>query len=393
MVGQGVARAWRRRVLSTSAGGDRPLILFAIQELDSGGPDRVLFELLTHLPRDRFRLGLIVGKGGGRYFDSLPLDVEKTVIGGGRYPVRRLARAIDAFRPAILFTTLRMNLTAAFATMISRHRPVFISRQANAIASDFAILKQQSRIKHRLAEQVTLFSLRRADAVVAQADDMATEIARHVSPRQRIATIGNPADIPSIEALAIEQAHSVATPVGNPAIISVGRLMPQKGYDILVRALPAILEVHPGAEITILGDGAQRDALEALAQSLGVSTAFHLPGQSAQALGAVRQADLFVSSSRYEGFPNVILEAMAVGTPVAATKCPGTGELVIDGETGWLAPTIDEQALAAAILSALAGNGAARASAARRHIERRFARNIIISAYSDLFGDMLATHA
>ena len=74
------------------------------------------------------------------------------------------------------------------------------------------------------------------------------------------------------------------------------------------------------------------------------------------------------------------------------SKCPGTGELVIDGETGWLAPTIDEQALAAAILSALAGNGAARAAAARRHIERRFARDIIISAYSGLFGDMLATH-
>lgn len=377
--------------LPSGTGSTAPLILFAIPELDSGGPDRVLSELLAHMPRDHFRFAIAVGKGGGRYFEQLSPDVEKLIIGGGRYPVRQLAGAVDRLRPAILFTTLRMNLTAAFALMLSRHRPVLIARQANAIASDFAILKQQSRVKHRLAEQVTLFSLRRADAVVAQSRDMANELAPLLRRRQRLATIGNPADVASLTALAIEQEPCAPQPAGNPAIVSVGRLMPQKGYDILARAVPAIRAVHPNAEVTILGEGAARADLEALASDLGISDAFHLPGQSERILGVVRQADLFVSASRYEGFPNVILEAMAAGTPVAATRCPGgTAELVIDGETGWLAATSDEQAIAGAILNALGGDRGAVTDAARLHLERHFTRASIITAYSCLFTDMLA---
>ena len=95
---------------------DLPLVLFAIPELASGGPDRVIAELIRELPRDRFRVGLAVSHASGRYFSRLPADVAVYLVDGGRYPVMSFARLVDRLCPALVFTTLRMNLTAELAT-------------------------------------------------------------------------------------------------------------------------------------------------------------------------------------------------------------------------------------------------------------------------------------
>lgn len=369
-----------------------PLLLFAIPELAEGGPDRVLFELLCHLPRDRFRLALAVGARGGRYFDMLPPDVAIIETGGGRYPIRGLTRAIDTLRPVLLFTTLRMNLTAPLALSLSHHRPILVARQANAIARDFAILKRQSLFKHRLAEQVTRFALRRAHALVAQSHDMADELRHLVRPKQMLVTIGNPVDLGTMSVLADAQMRIAGESrlPGNPALLSVGRLMPQKGYDLLIEAMPAIRRTHPDAELTIAGEGPERPQLEEQVAALGLSGAVHLIGRSETPLALMKQADLFISASRYEGFPNVLLEAMAVGCTVAATDCPGaTSELVIDGETGWLAPRVDAAAIADATCRALSGNRSKVRDAARRHLDESFSRMAVTSSYANLFSQLL----
>lgn len=369
----------------------RPLVLFAIPELAAGGPDRVMAELMRDLPRDRFRLALAVSRTGGRYFDALPGDVDVQVVDDRRYPIRAFARLVDALKPDLVMTTLRMNLTAQCATWLQRHRPVLVVRQANAIAADFASLKRRSLVKHRLAHWLVVRGFARADGVVAQSRDMADELLPSLGRNQLLVTIGNPIDIAATRQLARAQAASAAVRLpGTPALVGVGRLASQKGFDLLIAALPAILAAHPTAALTLIGSGDERATLEATATALGVAAHVHFAGQRSDALAVLAAADLFVSASRYEGFSNAILEAMALGTPVAATPCPGaTREMIRDGETGTLASATTATAISAAVLRALAADKARLAEAATRHVGSNYAPSVIVDAYTRMFEQLL----
>ncbi|WP_169542512.1 glycosyltransferase [Sphingomonas baiyangensis] len=370
----------------------RANVALAIPELDAGGPDRVIHELLCHLPRDRFRLTLVTHRAGGRYYEDLPDDVERVVIGQGRrYPVRAFARWIDTARPDLMFTTLRMNLTAALAQPLQRHRPVLVSRQANAVAADFALLKRRSLVKHRIAERLVRWSLGRPDALVAQSRDMGDELARMTGRGEAVHVIGNPVDRSSVEAQYQAQAvRGAPLAPGAPAIVAAGRLMPQKGFDVLLRAMPAVLARHRDARLAIHGEGPDRTSLEALASELGITDSVVMPGFSDTLLATIAGSDVFVSSSRYEGFSNAILEAMALGVPVAATACTGaTREMILDGETGFLAEPENSAALADAMLRAIGADRSTLALRAATHLDTNFARASIIGEYARLFDRLL----
>ena len=369
----------------------RPLLAFAIPELDAGGPDRVIFELLKGLPRERFRLALIVQRSGGRYFGQLPGDVDVHLLDSpARYPVLQLAQLVRKIAPDLLMTTLRMNMAAGLAKPFMPGVRL-VARQANAIAIDFAALKQTSLVKHRVAEQVVRFALRRADALIAQSQDMALELRRDGRAGQRVATIGNPVAVEEIERAAQAQAAKAPQPPGTPAIVAVGRLMEQKGYDLLITAMTRVIEAYPAAHLTILGEGPQRGALEAQAAAAGLKSSISLAGQSDAVFATVRAADLVVSSSRYEGFSNALLEAMALGCVVAATRCPGaTAEMIQHGENGFLCPPGDAAALAECMLAALSSDRQRVGRAARAFVRRNYDRTNITDRYSALFDDVLA---
>ena len=362
-------------------------ILFAIPELDSGGPDRVFFELIRGLDRRVFAPQLVVSVDEGRYFNALPADVESCVIGGGRYPVLRFAKAVNRLRPALVFSTLRMNVTATAARPLQRHRPPIVARQANAIAVNFEELKENSLLKHHLAEIVIRRLLKVPVALVAQSKDMASELERYAKSSQEIITIGNPVSLAALEKRrSVEPLPSSDSPWGKPAIVAVGRLERQKGFDLLLPAFAQLLSSYPAARLSIWGEGSQRDTLVALCESLNIEHAVRFPGETQAVLGEVSKADLLVSSSRYEGFSNVLLEAMALGTPVAATNCAGaTKELIIDGQTGALAATIDQESIHDAMVRALRENRPRLSGAARTHVEVNFGEDKIIRAYSELF--------
>lgn len=346
-----------------------------------------MYELLAGLDRSRFEPVLAVSRAGGRYFDQLDGSVAITMLDASRYPVRSFARAVDQLAPELVFTTLRMNVTATAARYLQRTRPPLVIRQANAIAADFAVLRQTSLIKHRIAEHVIRALYRKADVVVAQSDDMARELARDLAPHQVLATIGNPVALEDVAATA----HPPARPAGNPALIAVGRLAPQKGFDLLLPAFARFRERHPAAALTILGEGPQRGQLQALAGQLGLAEAVTMPGQSSAVLRAVAGADLLVSSSRYEGFSNVVLEAMAAGTPVVATACPGaTRTMIADGVTGILAEPDSITSLAEAMERAMTSDLAAIGDAARASVANRFARAVIVREYEALFDRTIA---
>jgi GalNAc-alpha-(1->4)-GalNAc-alpha-(1->3)-diNAcBac-PP-undecaprenol alpha-1,4-N-acetyl-D-galactosaminyltransferase len=135
--------------------------------------------------------------------------------------------------------------------------------------------------------------------------------------------------------------------VPSPSLIAIGRLTPQKGFDILIKAFHQIHEKYPDWQLTILGEGPIRSELEALRSQLKLNDLVHLPGQVQNVNDRLRQADIFVMSSRFEGFPMALCEAMACGLPVISADClSGPREIIENGVDGMLVVTENVDALA-----------------------------------------------
>ncbi len=133
-----------------------------------------------------------------------------------------------------------------------------------------------------------------------------------------------------------------------PTLIAVGSLRPVKGFDLLIQAFHQIGDKYPDWHLTILGEGSIRGELTALISQLELADRVHLPGKVENVNAYLRQADIFVMSSRFEGFPMALCEAMACGLPVIATDClSGPREIIMDGVDGILVKMEDVQALAA----------------------------------------------
>ena len=160
--------------------------------------------------------------------------------------------------------------------------------------------------------------------------------------------------------------------VADPAakvVVSAGRLTRQKGYDLLIPAFAQVLEAHPDWELRIFGSGPEQDDLQRRIDELGVGHAVRLMGRTRQMNVELARASVYALSSRYEGFPMVLVEAMGVGLPAVAFDCPrGPADLVAHGTTGLLAPPGDVPALAAALAAVMASEELRRSmsQAARR---------------------------
>lgn len=210
----------------------------------------------------------------------------------------------------------------------------------------------------------------RAAAVAAVSAGVAADIraTTRVDPA-RVLTLPNPTLPPDVAARAAAPLdHPWARPGEPPLLLAVGRLVPVKGFDTLLRAFALVRRERP-ARLVILGEGKERANLERLAAELGLGAGeLSLPGYEPNPFRWMARAAALVSSSRWEGMPGVLIEAMAVGCPVVATDCPGgSAEILGQGALGRLVPVDDAPALAAAILATLAvppGPAALRAGSA-----------------------------
>ncbi len=184
-------------------------------------------------------------------------------------------------------------------------------------------------------------------------------------------------------------------PADDPIILSVARMVPEKDHVTLIRAFCLVSRDHPDTQLCLVGDGPLKPAMEQLAQQIIPSGRVQfLPGR-ADLRPLLEQASLFALSSRHEAFPNVVLEAMAMGLPVVATKVGGLPELVIPGETGWLAPAGNAPALAAA-MSQLLGDPKTRQAmgrAGRERVEQNFSLEAMIRRHEEVFESLLAHKA
>ncbi len=196
----------------------------------------------------------------------------------------------------------------------------------------------------------------RAAGVIGNSAGVVADLqAQFALPPARLHCIHNPTvtdDFPARAAAPIDHPW-LASDADVPVVVGVGRFTPQKDFPLLLRAF-ARLRRERHCRLVLLGDGADRAALEAEIRGLGLSDIVDLPGFVPDALPWIARAALFVLSSRYEGLSNVLIEALAVGTPVVATDCPsGSAEILEQGRWGRLVPVGDEPALAAAMQAQL----------------------------------------
>lgn len=168
--------------------------------------------------------------------------------------------------------------------------------------------------------------------------------------------------------------------IGTPRLCCVARQKPQKGIDVLLHAMTSIVEVFPEAGLTLVGDGEELEEYRALADTLGLGDRTLFTGGVSNAAPYLAAADAVVLASRWEGLPIVALESLALERPLVATAVNGTPLVVIDGETGWLAPPENPSALADVVVECLRapGEAARRARNGRQLIEERFPADAMI---------------
>jgi len=205
----------------------------------------------------------------------------------------------------------------------------------------------------------------------------------------RVARRGCAVVIPNANTI-VPAARKPSVTAGRHRAIAMGRLVPQKGFDLLIEAFASLAATHPAWDLVIWGEGPERPALEALVGHYGLEGRVSLPGFSHQVAEEYATAELFVLSSRYEGFALVLLEAMASGLPCVAFDCPsGPGELIDDEVNGILVPVGDVGGLADA-MNRLMGAPAERDRFGRTAVAVRdqFSAARIMSEWDALLADV-----
>lgn len=217
--------------------------------------------------------------------------------------------------------------------------------------------------------------LARFPKLVAVSSDIRRELIRAGARPSRVLTLLNGIDPDAFQrpspAVGREVRESLGLPPDALVVGAIGRLELQKRFDLLIEAFASVLKSYPSARLLIAGAGSRRAELEQAIASRGLGERCQLLGHRTDLARIHSALDLFVQSSEYEGTPNAVLEAMALGSPTVATAAGGTAELMEDGVHGWIVPCRDPERLARVMIEALSDPSArhTRAAAARARVE------------------------
>ena len=332
----------------------RPDVALFLGTLGGGGAERVMLDIGRLLARRGLSIDLVVIRAEGPYLEIVPREVRLVELGSRRAATSlvKLLRYLRRERPKVLLATLDTSHLVALLAKATFARSVrVVVRQANT----FSVTLAHASFKDRLIMRTLRLLMPSADAVIANSHGSAEDL-RWSVPKvaARVQVVPNPVITPEFsEQASLPVEHPWFGDTGGPVILSVGRLAFQKDHATLLRAFARVVRSHP-AHLVILGEGPERGNLERLAEQLGISEHVDLPGFRVNPFAYMSRARLLAHSSRYEGFPSVLVQAMVCGTPVVSTDCPfGPGEILEDGKWGRLVPVGDYQALAQAITDTL----------------------------------------
>ncbi len=333
----------------------KPDIAIYIPSLKGGGAERVMVILANEFTEQGFRVDLVLASATGSYLTEVNSRVNIVDLGKSRVikSLPGLIRYLRDHQPASLLSAMgHANLVALLAKKLSlsNTRIVVSERNDTSIEKD-----QQKNFRSVVIHCINKYLYRTADEIHAVSRGVAVSLANHLNiPIEKIKVIYNP--VYTIKILELAQVQ-VNLPWlrknGQHLIVAAGRLTKQKDFSTLVRAF-ALIHNKIDARLVIMGEGELRADLELLIVEHGLQEKIILPGFVDNPFAIMKHADLFVLSSAWEGLPNVLIQAMACGTPVVSTDCPsGPAEILENGKWGRLVQVGNIEALARAITETL----------------------------------------
>jgi glycosyltransferase involved in cell wall biosynthesis len=330
-------------------------VLFLINS-EVGGSERMSVNISKMLPPDEFQIKYVIirdekfKKSSTSVTDFISDDNELYTIHakGHLDKVIKLYRTIKREKPDVVFAS-HYNINDKILFLKPFLRGItFIIRAENSYST--FVDSKKFIIRH---------TYNKADVLIAQTEEMRKDFIENGRlPEKRIVTLENPVDVDAIE----QKVRGVGSPYpedGKKHIVAVGRFHSQKGYDFLIQSLAKVRESQENVELYIVGSylgpwESEYEKVMQIAEKLGIKDVVHCLGFNDNPFVYVKYADCFVLSSRFEGLPNVLVEALYLKTPVAAFKCiPIIERMVRDGLDGYLAEKENTDSLATAIMNAL----------------------------------------
>jgi GalNAc-alpha-(1->4)-GalNAc-alpha-(1->3)-diNAcBac-PP-undecaprenol alpha-1,4-N-acetyl-D-galactosaminyltransferase len=319
-------------------------IALVISSLGSGGAERVMSDMANHWASKGWGISLITfsGKDSSDFYPlsslvqrihlnlrrpTLSLS-DKLLFNSKR--IKALRDVLRAETPDVVISF--MDSTNVLTILASSGMPhqVIVSERVDPVANPN--ISRFWRLARRL-------SYRFSDYVVAQTSEVAAWISENC--KARVAVIPN----------ALRPLQVTAVP-REPLLLAVGRLDRQKGFDLLLKAFASLADRFPNWKLVLLGDGPERDELESLCATLGLNERVSMPGRVKDVECWLARASIMVQPSRFEGFPNVVLEGMGTGLPVITADCrSGPSDIIEDGKNGVLVPVEEVPPLAQAMSS------------------------------------------
>lgn len=366
-------------------------IAFVITELDEGGAERALVQIVTRLDRDCWepRVFSLAGRGPltarledaeipvfdcGAKSASIPLDIWRAC--------SSLKRELASWQPQIVQTFLfHANLLGRFAAWRA---------SVPHVLSGIRVADRRGRLRLRLDRWTERFVEKHICVSQAVADFSIDESG--LDPR-KVVVICNGVDLATFRDAEPADLSEFGIPTGAKVVLSVGRLDPQKDPLTLLAAFEQVAQRTENADLLLVGQGPMESEIRKWIAGSKFGARIHLAGWQNNVPGVLKAADVFALASRFEGMPNAVLEAGAAGVPVVATAAEGVGEILENGQSGWLVGIGDVSHLGAAIGEALTDRELAATKALRLQsvVAETFTWGYVVSEYDRLYRSLLET--
>ncbi|HBV14838.1 glycosyltransferase [Chryseobacterium carnipullorum] len=353
-------------------------VIFILPDLETGGAERIVTTIANHLSRDRFEPKILLLRKQGGYLNFLKKDVEIIDINTERirHSLKPILGEIYRRKPDVVFSGFG-EVNAYLAMFIKLFpRTKFIARETNVVS------------QHVTRKEIKFFYnfYNNYQKIIAQSDDMMHDLIDNFNiKKKKIVKINNPVDFDFIN----EKLEGAVKPecfkYNYKNVVAIGNLSARKGFDNLLKVFSRLK--NENILLHILGDGKDKDVLIQMKDFLGLKNViFH--GRQDNPYQFLKFADLFILSSRYEGFPNVLLEAGACGTYSLANNCPGgINEIIQHQVNGEVADIEDYDNFSQRLINVLQDNH--NRDGIKNSIRSRFSKNIILDKYEKVLIDLV----
>ncbi|WP_436926243.1 glycosyltransferase [Halosimplex amylolyticum] len=374
-------------------------ILIALNNFAGLGAQRVAITLANHWPKDGPDLAISAYQYDGKFSDDLDPEIDVYEIDDIQRPLSGLAapsrvlgyyKLLKRLEPdAVLAVNQFQSMALCFVKRFYSDFRLVVSEHAHVSAMNAGHNPHDGWFGTYYRSQFPREYAERADYVHAVAHEAAHDfVENHDIPREKVKTVYYPVDFERIRTEGDKPVEHPWFAAEYETAVASCRLAGQKRLEILLRAWKRIQlgEEDTPHRLIICGDGPRRESLEQLAGTLGVSETIHFAGWQDNPWPWVRRADVFVSTSEWEGLPNSLLEAQTLGTPIVSSDCPsGPREILIEGEAGYLFESLNETACATMLQRALENpeERAERAATATANLDR-FEPDRVVEQYVNL---------